>query len=230
MSRSAFIPALRFHSLTRFYDALLARTLKEDAFKRRLIAQASLEPGMRVLDLGCGTATLSLLIIQSHAEVELHGLDADAQALSMARTKATEAVVQIQFHHGYAQNPPLVKGSFDRILSSLLFHHLQRADKVTALSRAFALLKPGGEMHIADWGKPRSTLQRLAFLSVQLLDGFETTRDSVEGTLPRLMGESGFADVVETEFGCTVFGTLSIYRGRRPMVEVCPEEPSSDYR
>jgi ubiquinone/menaquinone biosynthesis C-methylase UbiE len=215
MNRSAFIPALRFHGLTRFYDALLARTLKEEAFKRRLIAQASLEPGMRVLDLGCGTATLSLLIKQIHPEVELDSLDADIQALSMARTKAVAAVVKIRFHQGYAQDPPLQAGSFDRILSSLLFHHLRRADKVKTLASAFALLKPGGELHIADWGRPGSAFQRMAFLSVQVLDGFETTRDSVEGILPRLMSDAGFEAVVESQQEPTVFGTLSLYQGRR---------------
>jgi ubiquinone/menaquinone biosynthesis C-methylase UbiE len=202
MNRSAFIPALRFHGLTRFYDALLARTLKEEAFKRRLIAQASLEPGMRVLDLGCGTATLSLLIKQ-------------IQALSLARTQAVAAVVKIRFHQGYAQDPPLQAGSFDRILSSLLFHHLRRADKVKTLASAFALLKPGGELHIADWGRPGSAFQRMAFLSVQVLDGFETTRDSVEGILPRLMSDAGFEAVVESQQEPTVFGTLSLYQGRR---------------
>jgi ubiquinone/menaquinone biosynthesis C-methylase UbiE len=72
VSRPTFIPALRFHALTRFYDELLARTMREVALKRRLIAQAALEPGMRVLDLGCGTATLSVLIKQTHPDVDIH--------------------------------------------------------------------------------------------------------------------------------------------------------------
>jgi len=216
MSRSGYIPALRFHGLTRFYDALLERTLKEEALKRSLIAQAALEPGMRVLDLGCGTATLSILIKQSHPSVELHGLDADRGALAMARAKAAAAGVEINFVLEYAQDAPFEDGTFDRILSSLVFHHLPIDVKRLALTRAFELLKPGGELHIADWGKPKGFLQRLAFLSVQFLDGFETTRDSVKGILPRLMEEAGFVAVEVTRSDATLFGTLALQRGMRP--------------
>ena len=53
---------------------------------------------------------------------------------------------------------------------------------------------------------------RLAFLAVQILDGFETTSDSVRGLLPPLMREAGFEEVAETHRERTVFGTLSLYR------------------
>ena len=216
MTQISYIPALRFHGLTRFYDALLARTLKEEALKRRLVAQAALEPGMSVLDLGCGTASLSLLIKQGHPGVELHALDADEGALGLARAKAKAAGLEIHFHQGYAQNLPLEVGTFDRILSSLVFHHLRMEDKQRALSQAFRLLKPDGELHIADWGRPRDPIQRLAFFSVQLLDGFETTRDSVKGILPQLMKQAGFTEVEEIRRDRTLFGTHALYRGRRP--------------
>ncbi len=222
MGPPGFIPALRFHRLTRFYDAVLARTMKEEAIKRRLISQATLEPGMRVLDLGCGTATLSLLLKQLHPDVELHALDADHGALSIARAKAEAAGLEIHFHRGYVQDPPFEGQGFDRILSSLLFHHLIRDDKQHALNRARQLLKPNGELHVADWGRPLGLLQRLAFLPVQCLDGFETTRDSVEGILPRLIEEAGFEAVEETLREPTLFGTLSMYRGLRPEMSEVP--------
>lgn len=216
MSRPTFIPALRFHALTRFYDELLARTMREVALKRRLIAQAALEPGMRVLDLGCGTATLSVLIKQTHPDVDIHGLDADEAALAMARAKAKAADLEVHFHRGFVQDAPFESGIFDRVLSSLVFHHLRREDKRGALTEALRLLKPGGEIHLADWGRPKGTLQRLAFLQVQFLDGFETTRDSVDGILPALMEEAGFIEVGETRSDATLFGTHALYRGRKP--------------
>ena len=57
-----YIPALRFHSLTRYFDAVLATTLKEEKFKSLLVEQANVRPGDRVLDVGCGTGTLALLL------------------------------------------------------------------------------------------------------------------------------------------------------------------------
>ena len=59
MTDRAYIPPLRFHSLTNLYDAVLAWTMREKRFKRRLVVQANIHPGLRVLDLGCGTGTLT---------------------------------------------------------------------------------------------------------------------------------------------------------------------------
>lgn len=53
-----YVPALRFHWLTRFYDPLIRVTLREDRFKALLVEQAVPQPGDRILDLGCGTGTL----------------------------------------------------------------------------------------------------------------------------------------------------------------------------
>ena len=59
---ASYIPALRFRGLTRFYDRLLGATLKEDKFKALLIRQADIRPGHRVLDVGCGTAPLTVML------------------------------------------------------------------------------------------------------------------------------------------------------------------------
>jgi SAM-dependent methyltransferase len=141
------------------------------------------------------------------------GLDGDPAVLAIARQKAEAAGLAVDFREGLASAPPFEPGSCDRIVSSLLFHHLTRQDKLRALTRARELLRPGGELHIADWGKAQNSLMRLAFLGVQLLDGFESTGDNVAGRLPELMRAAGFHSVAETHREMTVFGTLSLYRG-----------------
>jgi len=93
---------------------------------------------------------------------------------------------------------------------------LSAADKRRTLRQAYDLLRPGGELHIADWGKPSSVLTRLAFLGVQLLDGFETTADNVRGRLVQLAREAGFVAVRETRRETTLLGALSFYAGIRP--------------
>ena len=77
------------------------------------------------------------------------------------------------------------------------------------------MLKPGGELHVADWGQARTIVERLLFVPVQILDGFEPTTDNVEGLLPLLIADAGFADVVETMTFSTMFGPLSLYRAKR---------------
>ena len=66
-----YIPALRYDWLTSLYDPILKLTLREAEFKNHLVKTASLQPGQRVLDLGCGTATLTLLIKQAQANAEV---------------------------------------------------------------------------------------------------------------------------------------------------------------
>jgi cyclopropane fatty-acyl-phospholipid synthase-like methyltransferase len=211
-----YIPPLRFRALTRFYDPLLRATLKEDLFRSRVVSQAGLEPGHHVLDVGCGTATLTIMLKRACPGANVVGLDGDSATLAIARQKVLEAGVEIELREGMAFDPPFAPASFDRVVSSLVFHHLARDDKRRTLASLFKILRPGGSLHIADWGKAQNALMRVAFLGVQILDGFATTTDNVRGLLPRLIEEAGFRDVAETHRAMTLFGTLSLYRATRP--------------
>jgi cyclopropane fatty-acyl-phospholipid synthase-like methyltransferase len=75
----AFIPALRYHWLTRFYDPIVRLTTRESTFKGTLLRQADIQAGHRVLDLGCGTGTLATMVKRSYRSAEVFGLDADAE-------------------------------------------------------------------------------------------------------------------------------------------------------
>ena len=209
-----YIPALRFRVLTRFYDPLLAVVLREAVWKSKLVDQVSLRPGMRVLDLGCGTGTLTVLLAKACPQAEVVGLDADTDALERAQTKVARHGVAVHFVHGRADSPPFSARSFDRIVSSLLFHHLTEAEKKRALQASYDLLDSGGELHVADWGKPQDAVMRLAFLPVQVLDGFTTTGDNVRGALPDMARGAGFASVEETFRRRTIFGTLAFLIAR----------------
>ena len=215
-AESEFTPALGFRWLTRLYDPLLRATLKEEKFKGMLVEQASIGPGQRVLDLGCGTGTLTIMLARACAQAEVVGLDADPEVIEIARRKITAAGVRVELFQAMAFAPPFEAKSFDRVVSSLVLHHLSRADKQRTFSKLRELLKPDGELHIADWGQAQNALMRLAFLGVQLLDGFESTSDNVEGRLIPLLEEAGFESVEETHREMTLFGTLALYRALNP--------------
>lgn len=214
--RATYIPPLRFRWLTRLYDPVLRLTMRDERFKARLIAQASIRADQRVLDLGCGTGTLTVMLKQACPEATVAGLDVDSEALGMARERAAARGLDIEFYEALATDPPFRPESFDCIVSSLLFHHLEPTAKRGALERAFDLLRPGGELHVADWGRPHDPLMRAAFVAVQILDGFATTRDNVRGLLPRYIQASGFTGVRETQRNRTLFGTLAFYRALKP--------------
>ena len=210
-----FIPALRFNALTRFYDPVVRLTTRERRVKQALVEAVAAPPGATVLDLGCGTGTMTVWLKQNYPDAQIIGLDADAEVLGMARQKAERAGVEITFIEANATDLPLPGDSVDRVVSSLFFHHLLSEQKLLVLREVFRTLAPDGEVHISDWGKPSSLLMRVAFFLVQLLDGFATTRDSVEGRLPGLIEAAGARQVLTYDHYDTALGTLRLLQATK---------------
>lgn len=209
------IPALSYRFLTPLYDPVMRTLLRETRFKRHLLALAEMKSGQQVLDLGCGTATLTLLLKRQHPETSVVGLDADPEALKRARRKLTQARLQVTLTEGTATAVPYSDGSFDCVLSSLLFHHLNAEQTVQAAQEVLRVLKPGGSMLVADWGKAGNVWMRFAFVGVQLLDGFTTTTKNVAGMLPELFAQAGFIQVRQRASYTTLFGTLALYEAKK---------------
>lgn len=215
-ARGRYIPALRLRALTRFYDPVIRFTTREGAFKRRLLDQAGIRSGDRVLDLGCGTGTLALLIDQVEPGVQVSGLDADPEMLARARAKAAASGADIRFDEGLANDLPYEDETFDAVVSTLFFHHLKPPVKTQTASEIARVLRPGGELHVADWGRPSDPLMGALSLSIRLLDGFEPTRDNLSGALPAIFEGAGLAGAAQTGRLRTAFGTMALYRAERP--------------
>ena len=215
MSSREYLPALRFPALTRFFDPLVHFVMREDGFKRALVERAAPKPGQRILDLGCGTGTLAMMVKRAEPEAEVVGLDADPEILELAASKAEDAGVEVRLDRGLSTELPYEHDSFDVVLSSLFFHHLTGADKRRTAREVARVLRPGGELLVVDYGRPSDPLMRAAITTVRLFDGIEQTRDNVAGALPEIFEQSGLEQTSETDRFRTVFGSLSLYRARR---------------
>ena len=180
-NHTSYTSALKYRWLTPLYDSIARVTLRDSTFKRQLIEQAQIQKGHNILDLGCGTATLTLLIKELHPGTQVVGLDADPQVIAIAKAKAAESKLEIGFALGLSFKLPYPDKYFHRVFSSLMFHHLTPENKHRTLAEIYRVLRPSGELHVSDWGKAQNLTMRLAFLMVQLLDGFETTAENVRG-------------------------------------------------
>src|SRR5512134_3558870 len=87
-----------------------------DQTRGALVQQAAIPDGARVLDLGCGTGSLSVWIQRQHPRTQLTALDPDAKALARARRKAEAEGLAIRFDQGFGDALPYEGGAFDRVL------------------------------------------------------------------------------------------------------------------
>ena len=168
-----------------------------------------------MLDLGCGTGTLAIEMASRCPGLQIFGLDGDPEVLARAERKAVRAGVEITWQHGLATRLPFPDSSFDRAVSTLFFHHLATEDKVSAARELHRVLRPGGQLHVADWGPPTSRLQRLLFLPVQWLDGFANTTPQLAGGLTDAFRQAGFERVQVTRRIPTPLGTMALHRADR---------------
>ncbi|MEW6092913.1 MAG: methyltransferase domain-containing protein [Chloroflexota bacterium] len=214
VSNERYIPALSFKWLTPLYDPLLKWVMREETFKRRLIAQARIQPGADVLDLGCGTGTLTILIKQAVPDANVTGLDGDSEVLQIAGRKASQANLEITWDHALAHALPYPDSSFDRVLSSLVVHHLTGENKKKAFLEVFRVLRPGGEFHSVDFGPPHGPGTGLMS---RLMRNLEEAQDNFDGRLPGMLVEAGFSAVTETAHLTTLFGPISLLQAVKPL-------------
>jgi ubiquinone/menaquinone biosynthesis C-methylase UbiE len=211
-----YVPALGFHCLTPCYDAIVRTTGRERTIKQALIEQARLAPGQQVLDLGCGTGTLALWIKQRQPLAAVTGVDGDPKVLAIACRKTDKANLSVRFDQALSHHLPYPAAQFDRVLSSMFFHHLAWPDKVRTAQEIFRVLKPGAGLHIADWGRAANLCMRGLFLTVQLLDGVKNTQGHAQGKLLSLFEQNGFVDVAQRQTFSTLYGTAALYSATKP--------------
>lgn len=207
-ARRSFVPAAGVDWLLPLYDPV-QWLLGGDAARRELVAQAAIRPGQRVLEIGCGTGSLVVEAKRLHPEAEVVGLDPDPKALARARRKAERAGVDLRLDEGFADALPYEDASVERVFSSFMFHHLDPGTKRRTLAEVRRVLRPGGSLHLLDFGGPEP---RADSLLARLLHASDALRENYEGRIPALMTEAGLADAREVSHRRTLFGRVALYR------------------
>jgi ubiquinone/menaquinone biosynthesis C-methylase UbiE len=202
-----YLPAASLHLLLPIYDPIM-RLLRFQRALEPLLAQAGLQPRDGVLDIGCGTGTLAVMVKRAHPTVQVTGIDPDPRALARAARKAARARVTVRLDRGFADALPYPDGTFDRVFSSMMFHHVPRREKPGVLAEVHRVLKPDGRLELLDFTGGQRTLLAHA------LHG-HGPGGSADERLLRLMRDVGFGEARVVATRRTLAGTIGYYQAVR---------------
>lgn len=208
MAERSYLPAAGHGLFLPFYDPVI-KLAGGERLLQALIAQADLQPDHVVLDIGCGTGTVAVAIKRAYPGVTVIGMDPDQPALDRATRKAARAGVSVRFDRGFADALEYADGTFDRVFSSMMFHHLGRNERAKVLAEVRRVLKPGGRVEFLDLAAGTHN-----FFG-RMLHGRPVTPAGEDRILVRFR-EAGLINGAHTATRRSIFGPLAFYQATAP--------------
>ena len=203
MSERNFLPAAGHDLFLPVYDPLVS-LMGFDRARQELIAAANIKPGQHILDIGCGTGTLVVMLKRQYPTAQVIGIDPDPKALRRAESKITRAGVSAQLDRGFADQLPYKEEAFDRVLSSFMFHHLEARERENMLREVRRVLKPGGSFHLLDFVANHAAH---GFLD-RLFQSHARMKDNRDAPILELMSRVGLTNAAKVNEGSMLFGLL----------------------
>jgi ubiquinone/menaquinone biosynthesis C-methylase UbiE len=212
-----YVPALGYRFLTPLYDTAIALMTREGTWRKAFVKQIAAQPRDVIVDVGCGTGTLAVMLKRASPYATVYGVDPDPDVLGRAEIKARDNGELVHFMKAYGADVAERAAALrvTKMVSSLVLHQVPLEGKREILRGMYDALRPGGEIHIADYGLQRSLPMRMLFRQIQHLDGCESTQPNADGIVPVLMEEIGFDRIRENRVIATPTGSISLYSGAR---------------
>jgi ubiquinone/menaquinone biosynthesis C-methylase UbiE len=174
------------------YDAITQYvSLPNETWIRQALIDAVKVHPRRILDLGCGTGSTTLMLKTAFPEAEVIGLDLSPYMLVRAEHKAIEAALDINWRHGNAEKTGFPDASFDLVTASLLFHETPALVSQNILRESLRLLTFGGQVLVLDGNQ--KTLRQVEWLNQVFEEPY--IRDYSDGSIDAWMGAAGFQAV-----------------------------------
>lgn len=161
---------------------------------RMTIKLAGVKSGDKVLDVGCGTGSLTMTAkIYAGATGLVYGIDASPVMVEVARKKTAKARLGVTFDVGLIEKIPYPDNTFDVVVSRLTIHHLPGDLKRKGFKEIFRVLKPGGYLLISEFNPPTNPILNHIFSA---MFGPRMMQFTV-GTILPLFSDAGFIEVTE---------------------------------
>jgi len=175
------------------YDPITQYVLApNENWNREAVIKAVSGNPRQIIDLGCGTGSTTIMLKQAFPDAEVVGLDLSPQMLVMAKHKAQQAELDIQWLHGLAEATNLADGEFDLVTASLLFHETPPDIAQAILKEGYRLLSPGGKIAILDGHQ--KTLRKTPWLTEIFEEPY--INEYAVGSVDAWLGAAGFKKVI----------------------------------
>ena len=213
-SDRTFLPAAGHDLFLPLYDPIV-KIMGGEKARMLLLDQAQLHAGQRVLDIGCGTGSFVLLIQQQFPDVEVAGIDPDPKALARAKQKADLAGASLQLERAFSDVLPYQDSNFDRVFSSLMFHHLEAKEKIATLAEVRRVLKPGGSLHLLDFTDHTPSRK---FSLMRLFHSHAHLKENTDDHLLTMMSDAGLQNPAKLRDGSLFLMHTAYYRAAKASV------------
>ncbi|WP_439569341.1 class I SAM-dependent methyltransferase [Sphingopyxis sp.] len=212
-----FTPALGHAGLTAEYDRVVAVMTRERRWRGKLLDAIAPAPCDVIIDLGSGTGSQAVLLAARCGDARIFAVDPDPDVQVIAAAKAQDRGVKITLvtAMGGDRIDALPYGAVDKVVTSLVLHQCTLEAKQALLANAYAMLRPGGRLYVADYGVQSTLLMRILFNQVRSLDGYENTRANKDGLIPRFMEAAGFIAVRDRWSLPTPTGSITLWTGEK---------------
>ena len=197
------------HSWAKYYDTVVGIISlgRERRFRKAALELVDIEPGMNILDVGCGTGSLTIEARRKlGSEGRVVGIDPSSNMIDLAQGKAAKAGVGIDFQVGVIEKMDFPDDYFELVLSSLMMHHLPDELKQAGLQEVLRLLKPNGTLLIIE-------LDPSAFSLASLIHGHSSKLSAQLENVRQHLESAGYVSI---ESGNLKFRGFSYLRSRKP--------------